>query len=149
MQVAAWSQNLTREKADAAGVELVDKDTLFQRSDVVSVHLVLSERTRGIVGARELAMMKRSALLINTARGPIVDEQALIDALRRKTIAGAALDVFDEEPLPPDHPLRQLEQVVLTPHLGYVTVENYRLAYGEAVEDIRAFLDGSPVRVIA
>ena len=149
MQVAAWSQNLTREKADAAGVELVDKDTLFQRCDVVSVHLVLSERTRGIVGARELAMMKRSALLINTARGPIVDEQALIDALRRKTIAGAALDVFDEEPLPPDHPLRQLEQVVLTPHLGYVTLENYRLAYGEAVEDIRAFLDGSPVRVIA
>ncbi len=149
MKVTAWSQNLTREKATAAGVELVDKDTLFQRSDVVSVHLVLSERTRGIVGARELAMMKRSALLINTARGPIVDEQALIDALRRHAIAGAALDVFDEEPLPADHLFRQLENVVLTPHLGYVTADNYRLAYGEAVEDIRAFLDGSPVRVIA
>jgi phosphoglycerate dehydrogenase-like enzyme len=149
MKVTAWSQNLTREKTDAVGAELVDKDTLFQRSDVVSVHLVLSDRTRGIVGAHELAMMKRSALLINTARGPIVDEQALIDALRRGAIAGAALDVFDEEPLPPDHLFRQLENVVLTPHLGYVTADNYRLAYGEAVEDIRAFLNGSPVRVIA
>jgi phosphoglycerate dehydrogenase-like enzyme len=149
MTVMAWSQNLTREKAAAAGVELVDKDMLFQRADVVSVHLVLSERTRGVVGAHELALMKRSALLVNTARGPIVDEQALIDALRRQVIAGAALDVFDEEPLPIDHPFRQLENVVLTPHLGYVTADNYRLAYGEAVEDIRAFLDGSPVRVIA
>jgi phosphoglycerate dehydrogenase-like enzyme len=149
MKVTAWSQNLTREKTDAAGVELVDKDILFQRSDVVTVHLVLSQRTRGIVGAQELAMMKRSALLINTARGPIVEEAALVDALRRHAIAGVALDVFDEEPLAADHPFRQLDNVVLTPHLGYVTADNYRLAYGEAVEDIRAFLSGSPVRVIA
>jgi D-3-phosphoglycerate dehydrogenase len=113
------------------------------------VHLVLSDRTRGIVGEHDLAMMKPTAFLINTARGPIVDEHALIRALRHSVISGAGLDVFDEEPLPPDHPLRRLENVVLTPHLGYVTAENYRLAYGEAVEDIRAFLAGSPVRVIA
>ena len=149
MEVIAWSQNLTREKTDAVGVELVDKESLFRRSDVVTVHLVLSDRTRGTVSERELAMMKPTALLINTARGPIVDEHALIHALRRSVISGAGLDVFDEEPLPVDHPLRRLENVVLTPHLGYVTAENYRLAYGEAVEDIRAFLAGSPVRVIA
>ena len=149
MNVIAWSQNLTREKTDPLGVELVDKESLFRRSDVVTVHLVLSDRTRGIIGERELAMMKPAAFLINTARGPIVDEHALIYALRHSVIAGAALDVFDEEPLPADHPLRRLENVVLTPHLGYVTTENYRLAYGEAVEDIRAFLAGAPVRVIA
>jgi len=149
MHVIAWSQNLTREKTDAAGVELVGKDELFQRSDVVTVHLVLSDRTRGIVGERELALMKPTALLINTARGPIVDEHALIHALRHSVIAGAGLDVFDEEPLPVDHPLRRLENALLTPHLGYVTTENYRLAYGEAVEDIRAFLAGTPVRVLA
>ena len=148
MDVIAWSQNLTREKTDAAGVELVGKDTLFQRADVVTVHLVLSERTRGIVGERELSLMKPGAFLINTARGPIVDEHALIHALRHSVIAGAALDVFDEEPLPADHPLRRLEHALLTPHLGYVTTENYRLAYGEAVEDIRAFLAGAPIRVI-
>lgn len=148
MQVLAWSQNLTRDTTDAVGVELADKDTLFRRSDVVTVHLVLSDRTRGIVGERELALMKPTALLVNTARGPIVDEHALINALRRSVIAGAALDVFDEEPLPVDHPLRRLENALLTPHLGYVTEENYRLAYGEVVEDIRAFLAGSPVRVI-
>jgi phosphoglycerate dehydrogenase-like enzyme len=148
MQVVAWSQNLTREAADGLGVELVDKDVLFQRADVVTVHLVLSDRTRGIVGKRELALMKPTAFLINTARGPVVDEQALIDALRRSVIAGAGLDVFDEEPLPVDHPLRRLENAVLTPHLGYVTVENYREAYGQAVEDIQAFLAGTPIRVI-
>jgi len=148
MDVIAWSQNLTREKTDALGIELVDKASLFRRSDVVTVHLVLSDRTRGIVGERELARMKPTALLINTARGPVVDEHALIHALRHSGLAGAGLDVFGEEPLPPDHPLRRLENVVLTPHLGYVTTENYRLAYGEAVEDIRAFLAGSPVRVI-
>jgi phosphoglycerate dehydrogenase-like enzyme len=148
MQVVAWSQNLTRDRTDTLGVELVDKDSLFQRSDVVTIHLVLSDRTRGIVGERELALMKPSAFLINTSRGPIVDEHAVITALRRSVIAGAGLDVFDEEPLPADHPLRRLENAVLTPHLGYVTAENYKLAYGEAVEDIRAFLDGSPVRVI-
>ncbi|HYS26049.1 MAG TPA: D-2-hydroxyacid dehydrogenase family protein [Vicinamibacterales bacterium] len=149
MQVIAWSQNLTRDRTDALGVELVAKDALFQRADIVTVHLVLGDRTRGIVGERELAMMKPTALLINTARGPIVDEHALIHALRHSVIAGAALDVFDEEPLPVDHPLRRLENALLTPHLGYVTTENYRLAYGEAVEDIRAFLAGAPVRVIA
>ena len=149
MSVVAWSQNLTREKTDPLGVELVDKESLFRRSDVVTVHLVLSDRTRGIVGERELALMKPTAFLINTARGPIVDEHALIHALRHSVITGAGLDVFDEEPLPVDHPFRRLENVVLTPHLGYVTAENYRLAYGEAVEDIRAFLAGSPVRVIA
>jgi phosphoglycerate dehydrogenase-like enzyme len=149
MQVIAWSQNLTRDRTDALGVELVAKDALFQRADVVTVHLVLGDRTRGILGERELAMMKPTALLINTARGPIVDEHALIHALRHSVIAGAALDVFDEEPLPVDHPLRRLENALLTPHLGYVTTENYRLAYGEAVEDIRAFLAGAPVRVIA
>ena len=149
MHVIAWSQNLTGDKTDAAGVELVGKDALFQRADIVSVHLVLGDRTRGLVGERELAMMKPTAFLINTARGPIVDEHALIYALRHSVIAGAALDVFDEEPLPVDHPLRRLENALLTPHLGYVTTENYRLAYGEAVEDIRAFLAGAPVRVLA
>jgi phosphoglycerate dehydrogenase-like enzyme len=149
MQVVAWSQNLTREKTDALGIELVDKDSLFQRSDIVTVHLVLSDRTRGVVSSRELALMKPTAFLVNTARGPIVDEQALIHALRHSVISGAGLDVFDEEPLPAAHPLRRLEHALLTPHLGYVTTENYRLAYGEAVEDIRAFLAGAPVRVIA
>jgi len=149
MHVIAWSQNLTREKTDPLDVELVDKASLFRRSDIATVHLVLSDRTRGIVGERELTTMKPTAFLINTARGPVVDEHALIHALRHSVIAGAGLDVFDEEPLPADHPLRRLENVVLTPHLGYVTAENYRLAYGEAVEDIRAFLAGAPVRVIA
>jgi len=148
MNVIAWSQNLTREVTDPLGVELVSKDSLFQRADVVTVHLVLSERTRGVVGEQELRLMKRTALLVNTARGPIVDEQALVHALRHSVIAGAALDVFDEEPLPVNHPLRRLENALLTPHLGYVTTENYRLAYGEAVDDIRAFLAGTPVRVI-
>jgi phosphoglycerate dehydrogenase-like enzyme len=148
MQVIAWSQNLGREKTDAVGAELVDKDALFQRSDVVTVHLVLSDRTRRIVSKRELELMKPTAFLINTARGPIVDEQSLIHALRHGVIAGAGLDVFDEEPLPAAHPLRRLENALLTPHLGYVTAENYRLAYGEAVEDIRAFLAGTPIRLI-
>src|SRR5438105_5212666 len=149
MNVIAWSQNLTREKTDPLDVELVDKASLFRRSDIATVHLVLSDRTRGIVGERELTTMKPTAFLINTARGPVVAEHALIHALRQSVIAGAGLDVFDEEPLPADHPLRRLENVVLTPHLGYVTAENYRLAYGEAVEDVRAFLAGAPVRVIA
>jgi phosphoglycerate dehydrogenase-like enzyme len=117
--------------------------------DVKTVHVVLSDRTRGVVSSRELALMKPSAFLVNTAWGPIVDEQALIHALRHSVISGAGLDVLDEEPLPAAHPLRRLEQVLLTPHLGYVTMENYRLAYGEAVEDIRAFLAGAPVRVLA
>ena len=149
MKVVAWSQNLTRGVTDPLGVELLSKDSLFQTADVVTVHLVLSDRTRGVVGERELRLMKPTALLINTARGPIVDEQALVHALRHSIIAGAALDVFDEEPLPLNHPLRRLENALLTPHLGYVTNENYRLAYGEAVDDIHAFLAGAPVRVLA
>jgi len=149
MEVIAWSQNLTAEHASSMGAIRVEKDELFQRADFVTIHLILSKRTRGLVTARELALMKPEAYLINTSRGPIVEERALIDVLTKHKIAGAALDVFDEEPLPDEHPLRKLDNVVLTPHLGYVTVENYRLAYGEAVEDIRAFLAGHPIRTIS
>ena len=149
MEVIAWSQNLTSEHASALGATRVEKDELFQRADFVTIHLILSKRTRGLVTARELALMKPGAYLINTSRGPIVEERALIDVLTNHKIAGAALDVYDEEPLPDEHPLRKLDNVVLTPHLGYVTVENYRLAYGDAVEDIRAFLAGHPIRTIS
>jgi len=148
MEAVAWSQNLTPARAAEVGVEPVTKEALFRRADVLSVHLVLGERTRGVVGAAELALMKPSAYLVNSSRGPIVEGAALLAALKERRIAGAALDVYDTEPLPPDHPLRKLDNVVLTPHLGYVTVENYRLAYGQAVEDIRAFLDGRPIRVL-
>src|SRR5580700_9424298 len=149
MEVIAWSQNLTAEHAASLGATRVEKDELFQRADFVTIHVVLSKRTRGLVTAHELGLMKPSAFLINTSRGPIVDERALIDALTNRKFAGAALDVYDEEPLPDDHPLRKLDNVVLTPHLGYVTVENYRLGYGQAVEDIRAFLAGHPIRTIS
>jgi phosphoglycerate dehydrogenase-like enzyme len=149
MNVIAWSQNLTADVANTAGARLVDKMTLFRESDVVTIHLVLSPRSRGLVGETELNAMKPTAYLINTARGPIVDEAALVAALRARRIAGAGLDVFDQEPLPADHPLRALDNVLLTPHLGYVTADNYRGMYTEAVEDIRAFLDGKPIRVIA
>jgi len=149
MEVIAWSQNLTAEHASSLGAKRVEKDELFQLADFVTIHLILSKRTRGLVTARELALMKRGAYLINTSRGPIVEERALIDVLTNNKIAGAALDVYDEEPLPDEHPLRKLDNVVLTPHLGYVTVENYRLAYGDAVEDIRAFLAGHPIRTIS
>jgi phosphoglycerate dehydrogenase-like enzyme len=149
VEVIAWSQNLTAEQASSMGAKRVEKDELFQRADFVSVHLILSKRTRGLVTARELALMKPGAYLINTSRGPIVEERALIDVLTNHKIAGAALDVYDQEPLPDEHPLRRLDNVVLTPHLGYVTVENYRKAYGEAVEDIRAFLAGQPIRTIS
>jgi len=148
MKVLAWSQNLTAERAAAEDAMLVAKDDLLARSDFVSIHLVLSERTRGLVGARELGLMKRSAYLVNTSRGPIVDEAALIRALGDGTIAGAGLDVFDEEPLPRDHPFRRLPNIVITPHLGYVTEETYRIFYGQAVEDIKAYLDGTPLRVL-
>jgi len=148
MKVLAWSQNLTAERAAAEDAMLVAKDDLLARSDFVSIHLVLSERTRGLVGARELGLMKRSAYLVNTSRGPIVDEAALIRALGDGTIAGAGLDVFDEEPLPRDHPFRRLPNIVITPHLGYVTEETYRMFYGHAVEDIKAHLDGTPLRVL-
>jgi phosphoglycerate dehydrogenase-like enzyme len=149
MDVVAWSQNLTDERcARVGGVTRVEKDELFRRADVVSIHLVLSDRTRGLVGARELSLMRPTALIVNTSRGPIVDERALVDALQSGTIAAAALDVFDEEPLPAAHPLRSLPNVLVTPHVGYVTDDTYRVFYGDAVEDIAAFLAGSPVRVI-
>jgi phosphoglycerate dehydrogenase-like enzyme len=145
MSVIAWSQNLTSELAAAAGAKLVAKEALFAEADVVTIHLVLSDRTRGLVGARELGRMKPTAYLVNTSRGPIVDSKALIETLRARRIAGAALDVYDQEPLPADHPLRKLDNVVLTPHLGYVLAENYRLLYPQAVENIRAFMLGKPV----
>jgi phosphoglycerate dehydrogenase-like enzyme len=148
MHVLAWSQHLTAERAAACGATLVSKDDLLSRADIVTIHLVLSARTRHLIGERELRRMKPTAYLVNTSRGPIVDEAALVQALRQKAIAGAGLDVFDEEPLPLDHPLRQLENTVITPHLGYVTLETYRVFYGQAVEDIQAFLRGSPVRVL-
>jgi D-3-phosphoglycerate dehydrogenase len=148
MKTIAWSQNLTEERCRELGVEYVSKADLFSRADFLSVHLVLSDRTRALVAAADLARMKQSAFLINTSRGPIVDEAALIDALSNKRIAGAGLDVYDVEPLPVDHPLRKLENTVLTPHLGYVTDINYRRFYADTVEDIRAFLDGKPVRIV-
>lgn len=148
MDVVAWSQNLTDERATEAGVRRVGKDELFGAADVVTVHLVLSDRTRGLVSRTELEQMKRTAILVNTSRGPIVDEGALLAALRSGTIAGAGLDVFDREPLPRDHPLRSAPRTVLTPHLGYVTEKTYEVFYREAVEDVAAWLAGAPVRVL-
>src|SRR5580765_7165916 len=148
MTVLAWSQNLTAERAAAVGVTLVGKDELLSRADVLTVHLVLGERARGLIGARELRLMKPTAHLVNTSRGPIVDEAALIAALREGRIAGAGLDVFDVEPLPADHPFRKLPNTVITPHLGYVTEETYRIFYGHALENIQAFLRGAPIRVL-
>jgi phosphoglycerate dehydrogenase-like enzyme len=148
MHVIAWSQNLTPEKCREAGAEYVTSDELFRRADFLSIHVQLSPRTRGLIGGRQIALMKKSAYLINTSRGPIVEEAALVAALRDKRIAGAGLDVFDIEPLPLDHPLRKLDNAVLTPHLGYVASQNYRAFFGGMVEDIRAFLDGKPVRVL-
>ena len=148
MEVLAWSQNLTAERAAEVGATLVGKDELLRRSDVVSIHLVLSDRSRGLVGARELGLMKRTAYLVNTSRGPIVDEAALIRALQDGTIAGAGLDVFEPEPLPLDHPFRKLPNTVITPHLGYVTEETYRVFFGHALEDVQAFLRGAPLRVL-
>jgi phosphoglycerate dehydrogenase-like enzyme len=148
MNIIAWSQNLTPEKAKEAGADYVSKDDLFAKADIVTIHIVLSDRSRGLIGAMELGLMKKSSYLINTSRGPIVEEKALIAALTAKSIAGAGLDVFDVEPLPIDHPLRYLDNVVLTPHLGYVSEQNYRVYYPDVVEDIRAWLDGKPVRVI-
>lgn len=146
MKVLAWSQNLTNEAAAASGALRVELDELMARSDVVSIHSKLSDRTRGLLGARELSLMKPTAYLVNTARGPIVDENALVAALAQKQIGGAALDVFDIEPMPANHPFRTLENVVLAPHVGYVTQENYELIYSGALEDIVAFLDGKTVR---
>ncbi|MGD0471937.1 MAG: D-2-hydroxyacid dehydrogenase family protein [Candidatus Velthaea sp.] len=141
MDVVAWSANLTPERAAEAGARLVSKASVFRSADVVSLHLVLGERTRGIVGATELAQMKPSAWLVNTSRGPLVDELALIETLRAKRIAGAALDVFATEPLPPDHPLRTLPNVVATPHIGFVTRQTYETFYRDTVGNIIAWLD--------
>jgi phosphoglycerate dehydrogenase-like enzyme len=149
MKVVAWSQNLTPEKCQEAGVEYATKENLLRQADFVSIHVVLSQRSRGLLGAAELGLMKPTAYLINTSRGPIVDEAALLAALKEKRIAGAGLDVFDVEPLPLDHPFRSLDNVVITPHLGYVSVQNYRAYFAGVVEDIRAFLDGKPVRTMS
>jgi phosphoglycerate dehydrogenase-like enzyme len=148
MNIIAWSQNLTAERARECGAQLVDKETLFRDSDIVSIHLVLSDRTRGLVGAPELALMKPSSYLVNISRGPIVDEAALVDVLQRRAIAGAALDVFEVEPLPKDHPLLQLDNTLICPHLGYVTDDSYHAMYAGVIEDIRAFASGEPVRMI-
>jgi phosphoglycerate dehydrogenase-like enzyme len=147
MKVIAWSQNLTREVAEDRGARLVSKEDVLREADILSIHLVLSRRTKGIVGAPEIALMKPTAYLVNTSRGPLVDEQALIDALRNRTIAGAALDVYDTEPLPELHPFRSLDNVLATPHVGYVTKRTYELFYRDTVENIAEWLIGKPVRV--
>jgi phosphoglycerate dehydrogenase-like enzyme len=149
MKLIAWSQNLTPERCKEVGVEYSSKDDLLRNADIVTIHLVLSDRTRGLIGASELALMKNTAYLVNTSRGPIVDEKALLDALNKKQIAGAGLDVFDVEPLPLDHPFRKMDNVVITPHLGYVSQQNYQRYYPDIIDDIRGFLDGKPVRVVA
>jgi phosphoglycerate dehydrogenase-like enzyme len=148
MKVIAWSANLTDERAAAAGARRVERDELLAQADFVSIHLVLSERTRHLLAARELALMKPTAFLINTSRGPIVDEAALIDTLRAQRIAGAGLDVFDVEPLPLHHPLRTLPNTVLTPHIGYISKASYTVFYGQMLEDVEAWLDGAPIRRI-
>jgi phosphoglycerate dehydrogenase-like enzyme len=148
MNVIAWSQNLTAERAKEVGVTAVTKDELLRTSDVVSLHLKLSDRSRGLLGAGDLALMRPSAVLINISRGPLVDEQALIDALRARTIAAAGLDVYDIEPLPPAHPLLTLDNVVLSPHLGYANEQSFRAWYRQVVEDIDGHLNGRPIREI-
>jgi phosphoglycerate dehydrogenase-like enzyme len=147
MDVLAWSQNLTADKAQALGAALVSKDDLFSRSDAISIHLVLSPRSRGLIGASDIARMKPGAILVNTSRGPIVDEAALIEAVRSRRIV-AALDVFDREPLPANHPLRNAPNTVMTPHLGYGVHETWTEFYGQSLENALAFLDGRPLRVI-
>ena len=149
MKVIAWSQNLTPEKCKEVGVEYVSKEDLFRNADFVTIHLQLSDRSRGLVSANELGLMKKSAYIINTSRGPIIDEKALLAVLSEGRIAGAGLDTFDIEPLPVDHPFRHLDNVVLTPHLGYVSQQNYRGYFPDIVDDIRGWMDGKPVRVIA
>ncbi len=148
MKVIAWSQNLTPARAAECGAEAVDKETLFRQADFITLHLKLSDRSRGLVGAGELALMKPDAWVVNTSRGPIIDRAALLAALQDQRIGGAALDVFDEEPLPADNPLRRLDNVVATPHVGYVSRENYGQMYRVTAENIIAFLDGKPQNVI-
>ncbi|MDP6954187.1 MAG: D-2-hydroxyacid dehydrogenase family protein [Alphaproteobacteria bacterium] len=149
MDVIAWSPNLSDERAAEVGIARADKESLFAEADVITLHLVLSDRSRGIVGGEDIGRMKRTAFLINTSRGPLIDEEALLRALQNGDIAGAGLDVYDVEPLPGSHPFRALPNTVLTPHLGYVTEENYRTGFGDAVENILAWADGSPVRVLS
>lgn len=150
MPVIAWSPNLTQERCDPYGARLAPSlDALLAEADIVSIHMPLVPATRGLLGGREIGLMKRTALLLNTSRGPLVDDAALLAALRSGAIAGAAVDVYDQEPLPADHPLRSAPNLVMTPHIGYVTEQNYRLYYGGAVEDILGWLDGRPVRVLA
>ena len=148
MKVIAWSPNLTPEKCKEAGVDYASKEDLLRNADIVTIHVQLGDRSRGLLGAKDLALMKPTAYLINTSRGPIVDEKALIAALTDGRIGGAGLDVFDVEPLPVNHPFRKLDNVVLTPHLGYVSIENYKVYYPDIVANIRAFVDGKPVKVI-
>jgi phosphoglycerate dehydrogenase-like enzyme len=149
MNVIAWSPNLTAERCKEVGVGYATKEELFANADIITVHVVLSERSRGLVGREDLARMKPSAFLVNTSRGPIVDETALLETLQQKKIAGAAIDVFSVEPLPTDHPFRKLDNLVLTPHLGYVTEEGFRAHYGQMVEGIGGGLKGEPVRRLA
>ncbi|HWH89568.1 MAG TPA: D-2-hydroxyacid dehydrogenase family protein [Pseudomonas sp.] len=148
MRVIAWSENLTVERAEQVGVTYVSKQQLFEQADVLSVHLVLSERSRGLVDAQALAWMKPSALVVNTARGPIVDEAALIKALQKRRIAGAALDVFEREPLPVLHPFRTLDNVLATPHVGYVSRQNYEQFFRQMIEDIQGWAAGEPLRLL-
>jgi phosphoglycerate dehydrogenase-like enzyme len=148
MKVIAWSPNLTAEKCKEVGVEYATKEDLFRHADIVTIHVQLGDRSRGLVGAKEIGLMKPTAYLVNTARGPIVDEKALLAALSEHRIAGAGLDVFDVEPLPLDHPFRKMDNVVISPHLGYVSLQNYQHYFPDIVEDIRGFIDGKPVRVI-
>ncbi len=149
MPVIAWSQNLTEERCREVGVaKAASKDELLSQADVISIHLVLSERTRGLIGTREFGLMKPTAYLVNTSRGPIVDQAALVEALESKTIAGAGIDVYDVEPLPLDSPMRRLPRSIVTPHLGYATEGNYREYYGKTIENIAAFLDGRPIRIL-
>lgn len=149
MDVIAWSQNLTEERCREVGVVKVDKETLLRESDILSVHVILSERTRGLITATDLALMKPSSYLINTSRGPIIDESALITALEGERIAGAGLDVFDIEPLPDGHPFRRLPNVLVTSHIGGRTYENFAARYADCLEDVLAWLDGTPIRVLA
>jgi phosphoglycerate dehydrogenase-like enzyme len=148
MKIIAWSQNLTAERCQEVGATLVSKEELLRQSDFVTIHVQLSPRTEGLIGAADLALMKPTAYLINTSRGQCVDEDALIAALRAKTIGGAGVDVFNEEPLPLDHPFRKLDNVVATPHLGYATMDNYKTFYAGMVGNIRAWLDGKPINVM-
>jgi phosphoglycerate dehydrogenase-like enzyme len=148
MRVIAWSQNLTAERAAEAGVEAVDKETLFRESDFVTIHVRLSDRTEGLVNGTMLGLMKPDAWIVNTSRGPIIDRAALLAALKAGQIGGAALDVFDEEPLPAGDELRRLDNVVATPHVGYVSRENYAIMYRVTAENIAAFLAGKPQNVI-